>query len=83
MYGDTRQKYVRLKKYDQVIIFPQGIEHSAFKHLEPVSAGFCSIGDGMITCYGRSISLNLYGKEDDSYIATKQVFGDDAAEELL
>lgn len=83
MYGDTRQKYVRLKEYDQIIIFPQIIEHSTFRHLEPISAGLCSVGDDMIVCNGRSVSLNLDSKEDDSFIATKQVFGWDAAEALL
>lgn len=83
MYGDTRQKYVRLKEYDEIIIFPQIIKHSKFRNLEPVSAGFCSIGDNVINCYGRSVSLNLEGKEDDSFIATKQVFGWDAAEALI
>ena len=83
MYRDTRQKYVRLKEYDEIIIFPQIIEHSEFKTLNPVSAGFCSIGDNVINCYGISVSLNLECKEDDSFIATKQVFGWDAAEKLL
>lgn len=83
MFEDTMQKYVRLKEYDQIIIFSQIIEHRTFKHLEPVSAGFCSVGDNAINCYGRSVSLNLDSKEDDSFIATKQVFGYDAAESLL
>lgn len=38
---DTRQKYVRLKEYDSFIFFPMIIEHSTFKHLQPISAGFC------------------------------------------
>ena len=36
---DTKQKFVRLKRYNEVIIFPCVIEHSEFKNLEPVSAG--------------------------------------------
>lgn len=80
---DTRQKYVRLKEYNQIIIFPQIIEHSTFKRLEPISAGFCCIDPHNINCFGESISLNLKSMEDDSFMATKQVFGWEAAEKLL
>ena len=76
------QKYVRLEEYDEIIIFPEPLQHSAFKHLEPVSAGFCIVGNDVIKCYGRSASLGLEGKDDDSFIATKQVFGWEAAEAI-
>jgi hypothetical protein len=78
---DGRQKYVRLKDYNEIIIFPEIIEHSTFRNLEPVSAGFCYINKDHIACFGKSISLRLDSKEDDSFWATKQVFGWDAAEE--
>lgn len=35
--GDTRQKYVRLERYDEFIIFPMILEHSRFKNLNPIS----------------------------------------------
>ena len=72
---DTKQKYVRLKQYNQIIIFPQIIEHSKFKYLEPISAGFCHIRKDKVVCFGESISLRLKGLEDDTFMATKQIFG--------
>lgn len=79
---DTKQKYVRLKEYNQIIIFPTIIEHSTFKHLNPISAGFCYINQDRVSCFGESISLGIKGMEDDSFVATKQVFGWDAADAL-
>lgn len=82
MFDDGKQKYVRLKDYNEIIIFPTIIEHSTFRHLEPVSAGFCYINDDKVSCFGKSISLRLDGKSDDSFWATKQIFGWDAAEKI-
>jgi len=79
---DTKQKYVRLKEYNQIIIFHTIIEHSTFRNLNPISAGFCYVNADKVACFGESISLNLKGMEDDSYIATKQIFGWDAADNL-
>lgn len=75
---DTKQKYVRLERYDEIIIFPCLIEHSEFKNLNPISAGFCYIGDNEVNCFGESYSLKLKSHEDDSNLATKQIFGFDA-----
>jgi hypothetical protein len=80
---DTKQKYVRLKEYNQIIIFPQIIEHSEFKYLEPISAGFCHIHKDKVVCFGESISLRLKGLEDDTFMATKQIFGWAAAETIM
>lgn len=79
---DTKQKYVRLKEYNQIIIFHTIIEHSTFRNLNPISAGFCYVHDDKVACFGESISLGLKGMEDDTYIATKQLFGWDAADAL-
>lgn len=83
---DTKQKYVRLKDYSEIIIFPMVIEHSKFKYLEPISAGFCYV-DGRnerVSCFGDSFSLNLKSnEEEDSRQATLQLFGFDAVENLL
>lgn len=78
MFGETKHKYVRLPNYNQFIFFPTAIEHSTFRNLNPVSAGFCYLDndDKKIKCFGESISLKLYSLEDDSYHATKQVYGD-------
>ncbi len=82
---DTKQKFVRLKEYDQVIIFPSVMEHSTFKHLNPISAGFCYINpqEEVVRCFGESFSLGINSLEDDTMMATKQVFGIDAALKTL
>ena len=79
---DTKQKYVRLKEYNQIIIFPTVIEHSDFIGMKPISAGFCHIHNDKVVCFGRSISLRLEGMEDDTFMATKQIFGWHAAETI-
>ena len=79
---DTKQKYVRLKEYNQIIIFPQIIEHSSFIGMNPISAGLCHVGIDEVVCFGESISLRLKGMEDDTFMATKQIFGWDAAEAM-
>jgi hypothetical protein len=80
---DTKLKYVRLAEYDEIIIFPMILEHSTFKYLNPISAGFCYIDDGKVSCFGNSVSLKLNSMEDDSKLATKQVFGINAMIALL
>ena len=80
---DTKQKYVRLKEYDEIIIFPQIIQHSDFKSMNPISAGFCHIHKDKVVCFGESISLRLSSKEDDTLTATKQIYGWDAMEKLI
>ena len=80
---DTKQKYVRLKDYDEIIIFPQIIERSRFRNMNPISAGFCHVYKDKVLCFGESISLRLKGMKDDTFIATKQIYGWDAAEELI
>jgi len=73
-----KQKYVRLQEYDNFIFFPQIIEHSTFKHMNPISAGFCYFDDELVRCFGDSYSLGIGSTKDDSKLATKQVFGIDA-----
>ena len=80
---DTKLKYVRLKAYDEIIIFPMLLEHSTFKNLNPISAGFCYIDQDKVSCFGESVSLGIGGLEDDTQQATKQVFGVDAMLALL
>ena len=82
---DTKQKYVRLKKYNSFIFFPMIIEHSTFKHLDPISAGFCYLDeDQVVKCFGSSFSLGLNSiPEEDTKLATKQVYGIDAMLALI
>ena len=69
------QKYIRTPD-DEIIIFPSSIEHNAFKKLNPISAGFCEVGQNNIRCYGWSFSLGLDSKPDeDTFQATMQLFG--------
>lgn len=80
---DTKQKYVRLKEFDEIIIFPQVIEHSDFKIMNPISAGFCYVQKDKIKCFGESVGLRLKSLDEDTAIATRQVFGWDAMEKLI
>lgn len=81
---DTKLKYVRIKQYGDIIIFPCVIEHSTFKHLEPISAGFCYVDVNKVTCFGESFSLGIASNpKEDSQKATWQLFGYDAMLNLM
>lgn len=69
-----KQKYVRLERYNEIIIFPEVLEHSDFAHLKPVSAGFCYVNENEVRCFGDSFSLKLKSLPEDSGIATRQLF---------
>ena len=51
---DRKQKYVRLGSYDEIIIFPEVIEHSKFSYMKPVSAGFCYVDKDKVSCFGQA-----------------------------
>jgi len=64
-----KAKYIRTKD-DEIIVFGEIMQHSDFKILNPVSAGFVSFGineqgNPTCSCYGHSISLNLSSKEEE------------------
>lgn len=70
-------KYIKTKD-KEIIMFGEIMQHSDFQHMNPVSAGFISIGinkDGNpdCTCYGKSISLGLDSHEDDTRLAKYQL----------
>lgn len=72
------QKYVRLPG-NEIVIFSKSIEHLAFKHLNPVTAGLCIIDAGKkkVHCFRLSITLSLQADEkEDTRLATLQIFGD-------
>lgn len=57
-----------------IILFPPHLNHTdmanAFSHREVVSAGFVMQGeDGNLVCYGRSDSLKVDSKPEDSVYA--------------
>lgn len=86
MYEDTKQKYVRLPGYNEIIIFPCTIEHSMFRDFNPISAGFCYVNaeKQSVNCFGNSISLGLKSNEaEDTKYATRQVFGFDAMIDVM
>ena len=67
-------KYVRIE--NSIVLFSETLIHSTFKHLQPKSAGFCMINfeEQKATCYGESISLGIGSEEEDSILATHQIF---------
>ena len=82
-----KQKYIRTKN-NEIIVFPELLQHSEFKHFEPVSAGFISIGVRTIKsgeqtypetycrCYGESVSLRLKSREEeDTMLANRHILG--------
>lgn len=74
-----KQKYVRLHAYNSIIIFPEIIQHSDFMGWNVKSAGFCYINtdEKTVKCFGESISLGLKSDEQDSQLATRQLFEND------
>ena len=71
-----KQKYIKIAPYGEIIIFPCSIEHSVFKGMGAVTAGFCYIDADKVRCFGKSISLKLESNPKvDSDLATKQLFG--------
>jgi len=73
-----KQKYV-MTENNVIIVFPELLQHSDFKHFNPISAGFISFGvnkDGnhSCSCYGESISLGLKSRpNEDTIIAKRQL----------
>ena len=77
-----RVKYIKTKD-NVLIVFSDLLEHAKFKHFDPISAGFISIGardrgEPTIGCFGKSISLDLKSDPDvDTALAEKQILGND------
>jgi len=74
-----KQKYV-ITEHGEIIVFPEIIQHSRFKHFNPISAGFISFGlneegNPTCSCYGESYSLNLTSKPVEDTIIAKQQLG--------
>lgn len=80
---DTKMKYVRLNQFDEIIIFPETLNHSDFKNFGVKSAGFAYVHSDKVVCFGESISLNLKSDSSDSFAATKQLMGYEKANKLL
>lgn len=80
-------KYIKTKN-DVLIVFPELLKHTDFKHFNPVSAGFIKINAKTVKngeqwypetdciCYGESESLGLKSEEDiDTKLAKNQILG--------
>lgn len=74
----SRVKYV-ITKEREIIVFSELMQHSDFKHFQPISAGFISFGinkEGNLSCncYGESISLGIKSNpEEDTIMAKRQL----------
>jgi hypothetical protein len=71
-------KYIRTKN-NEIVVFSELLQHSEFKYMEPVSAGFISFGvnkqgNPSCSCYGESISLGLKSDEERDTILAKYQF---------
>ena len=74
-----KMKYIKIREYNSIIIFPMTIEHSEFKHFNPITAGFCYISKDKVKCFGESHSLGLSANERlDTIDATEQYCGIEA-----
>jgi len=71
-------KYV-ITKENEIIVFPELLQHKEFSHFNPIRAGFISFGvnkegNPTCSCYGESISLGLKSDEIlDTKIAKRQL----------
>lgn len=74
----SRVKYV-ITKEREIIVFSELMQHSDFKHFQPISAGFISFGvnkegNPSCNCYGESISLGIKSNpEEDTLMAKRQL----------
>ena len=73
-----KTKYV-VTKDNEIIVFPELLQHSEFRRFEPISAGFISFGvnkqgNPTCSCYGESISLGIKSRpEEDTLLAKRQL----------
>ena len=77
-FEEEVQKYVRLPG-NEIIIFSKSLEHLAFKHFNPITAGSCIIDakKKKVCCFVLSITLLLQADEkEDTRLATLKIFAD-------
>jgi hypothetical protein len=74
----AKVKYI-ITKDNGIVVFGELMQHSDFRHLDPVRAGFISFsgnkhGNPTLSCYGRSVSLQMDSDpEKDTAIAKRQL----------
>jgi hypothetical protein len=74
-----KTKYVKTKD-DEIIVFGEIMQHSDFRSMNPVSAGFISFGidkegNPTCSCYGHSVSLGLVSDEEKDTLLARRTFG--------
>lgn len=60
---------------ENIILFLETVEHSAFKGLNPISAGFCYFSTENLddcSCYGKSVSLGISSRPEEDTALLKQ-----------
>jgi len=70
-------KYIILEDFKMPIIFHELLNHSDMARGRNVrSAGFCDVNgqEELVSCWGRSASLNISSKQDDGDILTHFLF---------
>lgn len=63
---------------EEPILFPPWINHDDMARKmgrKAISAGFVKMADDDVTCYGKSLSLNLRAREEDSHIVEMLLIG--------
>jgi hypothetical protein len=80
MFG--KMKYVRFTcEFGEncFIVFSNHMNHAqtvkAIRHTEVISAGFVFFSEGAVICHGRSESLDICSRTEDSDMLTKQIEG--------
>ena len=74
----TKVKYI-ITKDNEIVVFGELMQHSDFRHLDPIRAGFMTFGvssqgNPSCSCYGRSVSLQMDSDpEKDTAIARRQL----------
>lgn len=74
----SKVKYI-ITKDNYIIVFGELFNHSDFRHMDPIRAGFISFGvnkegNPTCSCYGESISLGMVSDPTlDTQIAKRQL----------
>jgi hypothetical protein len=74
----AKAKYIKTKD-KEIIVFGEIMQHSEFRHKNPVSAGFIHFsvnedGNPTCNCHGQSVSLGLASdEEEDTRLAQYQL----------
>ena len=74
----SKVKYI-VTKDNKIVVFGEVFQHSDFRHMNPIRAGFISFGvnkegNPTCSCYGKSISLGMASDPElDTQIAKRQL----------